>query len=205
MKKHLIAAALLAATALSSNAVELVTNGSFEDDIQDDNTWSIYANLNGWTGGALGIEQRNAVAGQAWDGYNFVELDTTGNSSMWQYLDTKQGTHYTLTFGYSARPGTSGMAADTNDIQVYWNNQLVTTLSAVNPSPTDHDWHAFSFDVVGGEGPSRLKFVAVGTNDSYGGSLDAVSVTQAVPEPGTFALLLAGLGAVGLLSRRRRG
>lgn len=41
----------------------------------------------------------------------------------------------------------------------------------------------------------------------HGLAIDNVSltVTTAVPEPGTYAMLLAGLGAVGFIARRRRG
>lgn len=44
------------------------------------------------------------------------------------------------------------------------------------------------------------------TGSDHGLAIDNVSltVTSAVPEPGTYAMLLAGLGAVGFLARRRR-
>jgi hypothetical protein len=51
-----------------------------------------------------------------------------------------------------------------------------------------------------------LEFFANGTSDSLGGSLDNVSVTAVspVPEAETYAMLLAGLGVLGVASRRRR-
>lgn len=44
-------------------------------------------------------------------------------------------------------------------------------------------------------------------NNDHSLAIDNVSfsVTAAVPEPGTYAMLLAGLGAVGFIARRRRG
>lgn len=44
------------------------------------------------------------------------------------------------------------------------------------------------------------------TGGDHGLGIDNVSltVTSAVPEPGTYAMLLAGLGAVGFIARRRR-
>ncbi|NRT58132.1 PEP-CTERM sorting domain-containing protein [Sphaerotilus uruguayifluvii] len=46
----------------------------------------------------------------------------------------------------------------------------------------------------------HLYFSGFGT----GVVLDNVAVTAAVPEPETFAMMLAGLGAIGFMSRRRR-
>ncbi|MEN9932209.1 MAG: hypothetical protein RIS17_782, partial [Pseudomonadota bacterium] len=54
-------------------------------------------------------------------------------------------------------------------------------------------------------GTLRLTFGAGGPNDSAGPILDNVSVSSTVvPEPGTWMMLVAGFGLVGLASRRRR-
>jgi hypothetical protein len=51
-------------------------------------------------------------------------------------------------------------------------------------------------------GNTDLTFAAIGTSDSLGTSLDNVSVT-AVPEVETYAMMLAGLGLMGTIARRR--
>ena len=50
-----------------------------------------------------------------------------------------------------------------------------------------------------------LSFSAQGTSDSYGGSIDNISVTSAVPEPESYVMLLAGMGLIGAVARRRQG
>jgi hypothetical protein len=58
---------------------------------------------------------------------------------------------------------------------------------------------------VTGTGSDTLQFKATGEDNSYGGSLDMVSLTHAVPEPGTLALLMGGLlAALGVRRAKAR-
>ena len=195
-------AALFAAAGSASAVTELIVNGSFEANKQAANTWNIYNNLTGWTGGQFGIELRNNVAGAAFDGVNFVELDTTHNSLMYQNIHTTKGQAYTLSFEYSPRPG---VALDSNGIEVLWNGKTVATEQAQGLNNGKNSWQHYSFNVIGGNDVlSRLEFRAVGRNDSYGGSLDKVSLISAVPEPDTYAMLLVGAGLIGFAARRKK-
>lgn len=198
--------ALLAFGAQAST--NLVQNGSFESNVMANGRWGTFQNLTNWTGGRYGIELRNNVAGKAQDGRNFVELDTTGNSSMYQDII---GTGLVnLSFFFSARPGTK---AGTNDLSVQFGSFTDTVLRNVKGGPV-HSWQEYSLDnfMLNASGITRLTFSALGKSDRLGGSLDNVSVfavpqnllVSAVPEVETYAMLLAGLGLLGVASRRRR-
>ena len=83
-----------------------------------------------------------------------------------------------------------------------WNGSRLTTLTGSGAGLSDHAWRQFSF-TVRGTGSDQLRFAAAGTSDSLGGSLDNITL-MAVPEPGSLALVLAALGAVGLAARRQK-
>ncbi len=191
--------AVLASVATGSQAVNLLTNGSFERDTQAAGTYSIRQSLTGWQSLGGGIELRNNVAGIAYDGVNYVELDADSNSLAYQALNTIQGQQYQLTFAYSPR---ENVPSASNGISVFWNGDLLGTYSGDGVA-AGNSWILQTATVWGNGGPSVLAFVAVGTSDSYGGSLDAVSLT-AVPEPESITLMLAGIGVVGFVAARRR-
>ena len=185
--------------AMAGPVTNLVSNGSFETDPMTSGSWSIYSKLSGWTGGSAGIELRDNVSGTASDGINFVELDTTSNSSMSQTINTLLGQWYLLTFDFSNRPGT---AASTNGLAwSFGNSSGFTPEQAVISG--DNQWQHFSTMVQGTGSSMTLSFSATGTSDGYGSALDKVSVS-AVPEPGSLALAGSGLLGVGFAMRRRR-
>ncbi|MDD2811466.1 FxDxF family PEP-CTERM protein [Rhodoferax sp.] len=194
--KQMLAFAV-AAVSLGANAANLVQNSSFEDTVVANRQWSNFANLPGWTGGALGIEVRNNIAGVAQDGANFVELATTGNSSMSQTIFATGLVE--LSFWYAARPSTTS-----NDIDFSFGGLNGTVLHGVTGGAS-HNWQQYKSVVdLGNSGSAVLSFYSHnnGLVKSYGGSLDNISVT-AVPEPETYAMLLAGLGVLGWARRRK--
>lgn len=206
MKIVKFAAAIgLAAIAFQANATNLVTNGSFEQvangGTQGAGSWSVYSSIPGWTG-QPNIEVRDSIAGVAQDGSNFVELDTdyvkNTNSSMFQNIAGTGAVK--LSFWYSARPNT---AAGTNLLSFALGNSTGSVLNNTGNNTGSHSWQQYvGYFNLDADGLTTLSFSAGGKQDSYGGSLDNVVVT-AVPEPETYALMLAGLGIVGAIARRR--
>ena len=211
VKKTAIAAAALFSTLSAFASGNLVVDGSFEDQALAANTWNVYSSINGWTATTGSIEVRNAVAGTAQDGVNFVELDANFNSVMQQTLATVAGQAYTLSFWYSSRPvsayngafpgntvpaGSNGLDFNVGagDVSVY--------LADENDDP-DNNWALYTTTFTATGASTTLSFTATGTSDSYGTSLDNVMLT-AVPEPGQVSLMAAGLLIMAGLAHRRQ-
>jgi hypothetical protein len=226
--------ALCVLAPLAAQAVpNLITNGSFETytgTTINNGQWTVVEGenashgakyLNGWQADAThGVELRNNVAGTAQAGNIFVELDThwgkfEGNTqtdpccNSWisQTVSTSVGQVYHLSYYYSPRGGSQ---SGDNQINVFWGDvQLGGGTFTNSGSGSAHsgdwtNWQRFEFDVVGTGNTGTLKFADAGTPNTYGGSLDNVSLVAAVPEPETYALMMAGLGAVAFMARRRR-
>ncbi len=203
------------AVALSASAfatpIELVENGSFE--IPRVDSWATFPDIPGWRAseGGLEIQPSGTIPGiNAFEGRQYAELDTYVNSAMWQNLNTVAGEFYKLTFAYMPRPDNRN--ADSNKILAYWNGTKID----MEIGWKQDDWSVVVIDnlVSRPGGGSQLMFMAGGQSDSFGGFVDGVSVTartlaavqpdvSSVPEPSTYAMLLTGLLAVGVSTRRK--
>jgi hypothetical protein len=195
--RTLLASLVFAAGSSHAAPIQMVSNGGFETSSVANGSWAITNSLDGWTTGVNGVEVRNNVAGNAYVGSRYVELDTTANSWISQVLATSAGSTYALSFAYAPR---EGVALSSNGIEVFWNGVSKGTFAANGGS--GNAWNVYKMDLGAVSAASELKFVAVGASDSFGGSLDAVSVT-AVPEPATLATMALGLGMLGFMRRRK--
>ena len=186
-------------------AADLVFNGGFEQPALSSGTYSLTPSIPGWSLGAdsvgASIEVQNNVAGAAYEGSQFVELNSTAPTSIYQDLNTVAGQNYNVSFAYSPRPGVLD-----NTLHFTWGGQLTDTLTSSGVGNTDTVWTVHNYTLTASSSSTRLKFDDLGDpNNSVGTYLDKVQVTPATPEPGSIALLAAGtLSGIGFLARRKR-
>jgi hypothetical protein len=206
MKKIIALAALAAASVTASAATNLFTDGSFEAISQSAGTWNTYNAVPGWTvtqasfaPSSHGLEIRNAVAGTAEDGNNFIELDGYENDRITTSFATTVGQTYEISFWYQNRAGVDA-SSEGFDATVLSGN--VSSASLVG-NAASNAWLQEKIIFTADSSITTFTLAATGTSDGYGTSFDNFSAI-AVPEPATMGLFAAGLAILGLSARRRR-
>ena len=189
MRRYLLLSVLLLSFAtLSLHASSIVVNGSFELPALSNGSWSLFTTIPGWSlASGPYIEVQNHVAGNPFDGNQFVELDSTAESAIFQDLPTLAGVQYYLSFAFSPRPG-----VPVNSMGVSWNGSSVTTINADGTGLLDTSWTVYNFTVTASSTTTRLQFSGLGPSDGLGEYIDAVSVAQ-TPEPSSIVLCFGGL------------
>ncbi|MDZ4093446.1 MAG: hypothetical protein U1D35_00880, partial [Paracoccaceae bacterium] len=195
MKLALAAIAAIALLSAPAGAATIVQNGSFENipGPLSNGNWGVFNSIPSWytvSGGGIEIQTNPTLPTiDAQDGNNYVELDSTSNSSMEQLINLGVG-RYILSFFYSPRNGDAndnGIDYGVNDLSGL---PLVVNLFQGNvsgpslvPATAVGLWTRITgiFNVTTA-GQYQLKFAATGTNNSLGGLIDNVSVAS-VPVP----------------------
>jgi hypothetical protein len=192
--------------AMSARANSIVLNGDFENPSIPADSFAYFPSIPGWQL-AFGnmIEIQSGIAGTPYQGSQFVELDSTASSGIYQDLATIAGARYDLSFAFSPRPG---IPAIQNQLLVSWGGQTVATLGPVGGVGLENTvWTVYNYVLTASSSTTRLEFADLGPSDSFGTYIDAVSVSAVAPEPNSFALIGLGLVAAGFAFRfaRKKG
>ncbi len=180
-RKALFALATFGVLAVSANAVNIVSNGSFET-----------SDFSGWT--LVGDPLNNFVdTGFSSDGTFAAWLgEVGGTGTLSQTIATVVGQAYTFSFDFAGdgdSPSSFAAAFGSN-----------TVLSVVDPA-FDLNYNTYSYSVTATSALTNVQFTF--QDDAFYVNLDNVQVSaQAVPEPASFVAL--GMGAVALIRRRRK-
>lgn len=134
------------------------------------------------------------------DPNNFVAFGGggPGSGTLSTSFRTALGRLYTVAFQYAALGGGS------EDLSFFVNGNLIGTVSpTAQNQPISFANGSFQFTGFSGFGPNTT--LSISSTGTFGvdAILDNLSVSGAVPEPATWALMIMGFGAVGGAMRRR--
>ena len=136
----------------------------------------------------------------AWAGDQTIDL-SSGSASFGSTLPLLAGGDDKITF--------ANLASGTYDFTVSFTGQFISDLAgSLNGQPLAvNGFSVFRFGFLQGQSATPLALTLTGS--TFTSPLASYSVTmsavRAVPEPGTYALLLCGLGVVAFLARRHKG
>ena len=157
-----------------------------------------------------GEQQRIAsenYAGASPDGGNFVGLDgdTAANGALSQLISgLTVGKTYKLSFYWAGTQFSNRTGDTTERLDVSFGGDSFSTATVGGPTHYFAGWYGVTQNFVATNSSQLLSFLSVGTPSGLPpvALLDGVSLT-AVPEPASWALMIAGFVMVGAAARRR--
>lgn len=202
-KKWLAGLAFAALAPLANASSNLIVNGSFESSTFNGSFTTFGAGSTGLTGWTIDFGSVDLINHYWQPSQGNYSLDLSGNDDgvISQSFATVIGQKYVVSFDMAGNPDDKGTDF-TKYLQVGLSQEPLYTFDTTTTSRNQMGWVTKSFVFQAVSTQTRLHF-AGGQESAYGVALDNISVT-AVPEPETYAMLLAGLGLIGAAVHRRR-
>ncbi|MBS0324227.1 MAG: PEP-CTERM sorting domain-containing protein [Proteobacteria bacterium] len=203
-----VAATLIAGIAQAGNDI---VNGSFETSNVSPGGY-LYAGavaapgwtFTGGTGIAAGSGGFNAPWGiSAADGQNVAFIQ---NASSFSQTFADAASQYLISFSLAQRTNYGDVGSQS--VSVTFDGQLLSG-AALKPlaGALGAGWTPYSFTVTGSlSGTHTLSFAGMWQGwDStvFVDGVSAAAIQSPVPEPGTYAMMMAGLGLIGFIGRRK--
>jgi choice-of-anchor C domain-containing protein len=203
------ALAIFSASAASAAAFQ---NGSFEN--FDSNAADVLcfsginfcgqynagnSGITGWTISGNSVDVVGALGWTASNGAWSIDLSGVGAGTLSQSFDTVVGTSYQV--GFDLGGNFYGSPSVKTGIVSAAGNSQTLSFDNTTSTVTNMGWAHQSFTFIATGISTELSFAST-TDGNAGIALDNITITP-VPEPETYALMLAGLGLVGFAARRR--
>ncbi len=218
-----LAAACVSVLALAgpAGADSLIVNGSFEDPVVPDGSYTNFlagsTAITGWQ--VVGIDSavtsgtftQNGVVFNAQSGKQWLDLaGVTSNSKLsgvTQSVGTLVGATYELTFYVGSANDNTFFFPTTVDLSIDGGARA----SYTNPTAPRNslDWKQFTFDFTASKTLTNITFFNGSEPNNFLSGLDNVALNRlnsptATPEPGSLAVLCLGLSALGACAAVRR-
>jgi len=204
MKNLALAAAVAACLGAPAHAVtNILVNPSFELGVAPDELKAAGStDITGWTIARGGVFY-SETSWDALSGNRSVELAGTSGGAIFQNVDLVLGETYVFRYAYSADPARlTGRSVGTVSVNSF--NQGLRYVRPAGFGADNMQYIVESYEFVATTARARVSFV--GGSSLTNLVVDSVYLAPlaAVPEPATWALLIAGFGMIGFSVRRRR-
>jgi predicted ribosomally synthesized peptide with SipW-like signal peptide len=167
-----------------SDSENLIENGGFETPALSSGGYYTYSDdteTSWFVESGAGLEIQNNAAGAPHTGSQLAELASDSPSTISQTIETIPGDEYRLTFYYSPRPN---VPAGDNKIAFQLaviapgSTIFTDTVMATSTGGSETAWEKYEYNFIAVDTTTNITFSAEGTNISYGGYLDDISITS---------------------------